>query len=901
MRVFGRNAPADLHSGGVRLQGFSCCGIVSRAKFDDMSTMQAVAAVLLCKPSGGAVGHIIFDWPVSLRRAASPQRFASRNRRAGQYRGETGSSIRSKASADSVWFSSGITGAVALANAGGISFATFRFRYRMAAPQHLDPRLSKLLESLRGRIRRYVLWDSVLAIAAVILSAFWIGLALDYLPVWLGGTEMPRLARLMLLVLVAAIIIGIVVKMLIGRLGRPLPDDSLALLVERHYPELGGRLVTAVQLNEPGRKGDSHSPKLLEEVHDQAAAAIEKVDPNRIFRWEPLLRKAMIVGPLALLSLLLLIFSPSSFARAASRLTLLSDEPWPRRAHLEMVGVELPIIKAADAESGAPQLVPFVDRAMRLPRGSNGTLRIRAKADGAELPVVCSVQFRTESGSRIQSNMRRIGRVVDGYQAFVVDGPPLTGLAESLVLDVRGLDDRLDNFRIEAVPPPALTDVRVRVRYPDYLREQGSGPVDFETSYQAGLRVREGSNISLIATSSTPLGETDVIIKSDLDENGQPELVYSEDGSELTIPIQDFHAASMVSIVPYDQNGISAQAPYRYFLGVVLDQPPELKVRLVGIGTAVTPIAKIPVEATATDDYGVRQLKVSVSPVASEGEGDDVAGETVSVSPALDREGNATTEMDLRDRVAGGELSELKPGGAINLIVDASDRYNLNETGHVTRSEVYRLQIVAPEELLALLERRELALRARLEQTIDETRSLRDSLDLLQRQAFDAGAAEADADPTRQRQVRLLRVQQSGLQARKTSEELSGIAFALDDILQEMVNNRVDSVDRRERIGVGVRDPLRQIVQEPLQRLQDQIDAVEKSVDELETARTKSAEAVQTAEEVLLQLTAVLDKMLDLESYNEILDMVRDLIGDQTELLDDTKTERKKRVLELFE
>ena len=37
--------------------------------------------------------------------------------------------------------------------------------------------------------------DSVLAIAAVLLVAFWLGLALDYLPVQLGGTEMPRLAR----------------------------------------------------------------------------------------------------------------------------------------------------------------------------------------------------------------------------------------------------------------------------------------------------------------------------------------------------------------------------------------------------------------------------------------------------------------------------------------------------------------------------------------------------------------------------------------------------------------------------------------------------------------------------------------------------------------------------------
>ena len=65
-------------------------------------------------------------------------------------------------------------------------------------------------------------------------------------------------------------------------------------------------------------------------------------------------------------------------------------------------------------------------------------------------------------------------------------------------------------------------------------------------------------------------------------------------------------------------------------------------------------------------------------------------------------------------------------------------------------------------------------------------------------------------------------------------------------------------------------------------------------------AKQRTAIAVDTAEDVLLQLTAVLEKMLDLESYNEILDMVRELIKDQGELLEETKAERKKRVLDLF-
>jgi hypothetical protein len=492
--------------------------------------------------------------------------------------------------------------------------------------------------------------------------------------------------------------------------------------------------------------------------------------------------------------------------------------------------------------------------------------------------------------------MRRVGRVIDGYQSFILDGPPLSGLSESLVLDVRGLDDRLDDYRIEAVQPPALTEMNVAVRNPDYLRGEGSGEIDMQTEYQSGLRLREGSDVTLVATSSVPLGETDVQLKTDTGTDPQANLVYSDDRRQVQLTLENFDAATTINLVPRDTDGISAQAPYRYFLGVVLDEPPELQIRLRGIGSAVTPIARIPVEAIATDDYGVEQLLISVSTA------NQVDGQSASVSPSLSRDGAAETELDLRDLVADGKLPELKPGGAINLIGEATDRYDL-DAKHVTRSEVFRLQVVRPDELLALMERRELALRARLEQTIDETRNLRDTLDLLRRRGFDQDVNDSlsETEQTRQQQVRRLRVQQSGLQASKTAEELSGIAASLDDILQEMVNNRVDSVDRRERIGAGVRDPLRQIVEEPLQRLRDQILEIENSVADLPKAVQNTAQAVETAEDVLLRLTAVLDKMLDLESFNEILDMVRELIGDQNDLLDETKTERKKRVLELFE
>lgn len=835
----------------------------------------------------------------------------------------------------------------------------------------LDPQLRKLLTSLRGRVRRYIVADSLLAIAATILAAFWIGLAVDFLPVRLGGTEMPRSARTILLVLLGITLAFLFWRLLVGRLQKPLPDDSLALLVERHHPEIGGRLVTAVQLEQGGRIGDAHAPALLRRVHAEAAAAVGGVDSNRIFRWQPLVRKVWMVVPMLIATIAFAVVSPSAFGRAAGRLLLITDKPWPRQALLEMVGVELPVVGADEAEPLPPRLVTFEDSVARLPLGSSGTLRVLARAEGAVVPEVCTVYFVTDGGIRGQANMRRVGRIVDGNQAFVLDGPPLAGLTESVTISVRGLDARLDRFRIEAVQPPALSRLQVVTTDPEYLQPIGqSGPRPTRSvDYQAGLRVREGARAELRARSSVPLGRVDARMLVGNSASQAPPIELSADGTEFSLVLDDLRQPATIIVVPEDRDGISAQVPYRYFLGVVSDEKPEIELRLRGIGTAITRNARLPIYGTVKDDYEIEKALATLSildkgeTVAAtdeEGEplppqGDTNARRSINTPIRSDREGQFELTIDLRDLAEDKEsgLSIPEPGGAVNLIGEASDRYNLDGRVHRTTSQLYKLDIVTPENLLALLERRELALRARLEQSIEETRQLRNSLDGLRpeldslataksaepetastepanpsddanrsnsgdKSAGDQDAADqADENAGRQRQIVRLRTQQIGLQAVKTGEELQGIATSLDDLLEEMANNRVDSVDRSARIGGGVRDPLRAIVAGDLAKLQSQIGQIERRIaggdgklaSEDSTANDVNKpevtadviEAVKTAEDVLLQLTAVLEKMLDLESFNEILDMVRELIESQDGLIEETKKEQKARVLDLFD
>jgi hypothetical protein len=818
----------------------------------------------------------------------------------------------------------------------------------------LHPELKSLLQSLRQRVRRYVVLDSLLAILAVVLGGFWLGLLVDYLPVKLGGTEMPRLARGLLLAAVALIVLLIVGRLLIARLIRPLPDDSLALLFERHYPQLGGRLITAVQLTRPDRSGDAHSPELLKMVHREASQSVDQLDPGRVFRLAPLVNKASIALPLLGLAIAMAVVSPSSFTQAAARLTLMSDARWPRQASLEMVGVDLPVITPSSEESAEMQRLSFEDGTLRLPKGSNGTLRIRAAAKDAVVPSVCTVYYQTEDGTRGQSNMRRVGRERDGYQAFVLEGPPLANLNESFRFSILGLDDRLSDFQVEAVDPPALTAMDVLVRYPDYLRPGGDGTrteFDLETRYQAGLRISEGSDITLRGSSSRLLGKVEAVMEQDGSEVPLTGIEISDDRKSFQLQIDSFRRPTAIRLVPSDPEGISAQAPFRYFLGAVIDQPPDVSLTLQGIQTAVTPVARIPIQCTARDDYSVESLTASLSttlqaeeeeaaaseqedandqdsvPADSEnpdnsqdpGDADDTERQNHSVTLDLDRDGTAATVMDLRELINTERLQPISPGDVVNVYAEARDGYDLDGR-HVTSSEMFRLKVVTAEELLSLLERRELGLRTRLEQTVTETRGLREQLERFRADRFElpeveaedarpaaaredeaAAAEKAEAERQRQLQIIRLRVQQSGLQASKTTEELAGIAESLDDILQEMVNNRVDSPDRQERLGNGVRDPLRQISQTAMQQLKTEIAAIEAAVENPDQAVKNTESALKTTDEVLLQLEAILEKMLDLESYNELLDLVRGLIEDQEKLKEDTQEERKKSVLELFE
>lgn len=215
---------------------------------------------------------------------------------------------------------------------------------------------------------------------------------------------------------------------------------------------------------------------------------------------------------------------------------------------------------------------------------------------------------------------------------------------------------------------------------------------------------------------------------------------------------------------------------------------------------------------------------------------------------------------------------------------------------------------MTPDELLAMLEARELNLKRRFEQIIAEMSDTRDSL--LRLQADQPPGAEAAADEPgeepanaikRQWSLRLLRVQRARQQGEKSQQEVTGVAASFQDIRSELTNNRVDTQERKIRLQNQIIQPLRQMAAQRFPGWQQTLDRLEEQTEQQQASVPLSRQAVREADEILLEMQRILEKMIELESYNELVDLVRSVLQEQDDLLEKTRQQRKEQTRLLLE
>ena len=270
------------------------------------------------------------------------------------------------------------------------------------------------------------------------------------------------------------------------------------------------------------------------------------------------------------------------------------------------------------------------------------------------------------------------------------------------------------------------------------------------------------------------------------------------------------------------------------------------------------------------------------------------------------------------DPQTGQRILTLKPKQRLTLSLKATDRYNLSNEPRSGSSQQFVLDVVTPADLLALLERRELGLRQRFESIYEK---LTDTRNLLNRvETNDVTDATPSASPsndddkdeifepsrgatTAQRMLarRRLRVAGSLQNVVQSADEVKGVAEAFDDLGEELTNNRIDNPDLKNRLGEQIAKPLHLIVDQRMPALVAQLKLIEGHLEDPAATAPELKKAIAQADEILVSMKQVLDKMLELETYNEVVSLLRGIITDQDEINRRTKERQKEKLKGILE
>jgi hypothetical protein len=806
--------------------------------------------------------------------------------------------------------------------------------------RHHSPVIARLLGRVRRRIRKIVFGHGLAMSVAVLIAAFWIAFAFDYLPVKFGYSETPAWGRAILLLLSIVAVAWVFYKLILSRLFVRLKDTSMAMLVEKKYQEFNDSLLTTVGIFNADTSVDVPADEaMMAATKTKAESLVGGVDVRQVVRGDSLRSASWFSALLLSLTALLAVIQPSIASLAFKRLYLLDTQKWPRQTDLDFAGVTVKRDSVIESIPELNQVLIPTDGVITVAKGSSLAMNVVANETtlggkrNLQLPETCWLNFQTFDGSGGSEPFKRIGAPRDGKQAYSFEGAPFENVIGDVNFDVLGGDDRIDRIKIKVVDRPGVEKTWLHLYFPEYMVEETSTAyVDQVENWTGQKTVPIGTKIKIEAKAKTELSKVYVRFVEAVDRNQsqepeQPMQVISVSGDQFQYDLPEIEKDTTVEFFLCDTHGVVNEQPHVVTIGATKDQPPEIDCRLAGIGKAVTPDVQIPLKIKLDDDYGLGSVWLEIE-----------IGDAVPLEEPLSiAAGKFESTIDFRKRREQlGEKFLLPVEGdqQLSLVVAASDRFNLGGADpNVGLGDRYDLNIVSPDELLRILEQAEVGQRRRLEQIIREVKELRDyavrakstvgSQDSIlnepgdrvadaDSEGADLAISDSNDDPQRD-ELRRLFAQRAILQNDKSRQEIMGCVESFEDLRLQLINNRVSADARQKRFEEQVIAPLRFTVESPMTELSTLLDQLEAKLREIERDQSDdnvdlaelraesnqlALDSIEKTDQVLVNLTSVLNLLIKHETQNELLDIVRQMIEQQKALQDRTKKQRQKKAFE---
>lgn len=732
--------------------------------------------------------------------------------------------------------------------------------------------LTNLLYDLRRRLRRVLEWEAYGRAAVALGLVFWVGLLLDW------TFEPAPTIRLIALLLAAFATLIWLACTVIEPLLRPINDRQVAILIEERQPQFEDALITAVDLHQQANGEPSYDPVLLDATTTKARHILQQhgmpqvVNTGRMRLW--------LAGAVVLAASIVIFFATSTdaFSVYARRLAL-SPEPWPRRVQLVPEGF-------TKTEAGSWRRIVAI--------GQSVDVSVLADLSGDHItPRELKARISQDDSPMLRDSFAKVGQPTtdpDPHQRFRL---ALGEVHSDITLHVRGGDARLGPLELKVAPRPVVVGADFSITPPEYLATPA-----FVQSAATVEQIDEGSYVRVTVTSSKPLAsaavgwlEADNVQAAGLRPSPDHSLKPGQREFEINVPPLESDGVLQIELV--DTDGIEIAEPHSIPLRVAPDQLPTTSLKLVGVGPFITPDARIGLRVDASDDHALQRGHLQVAIGENQPEriplSEPIAplkiAEITQEVDLLTRRFQMPTEQQSLD--AANANGRLTPGQTLSISSHVTDAYDLSKSKHSTASPQLRLEIVTLNQLLARIEEREIDLRRTFEQTTADMRGVQRQIDALIAEQSKAAAAQDKQDETpvpEEQPNRLLRLRASDALAEVNQATLAaGAAFR--QIHQELIYNRVPNTELIDRIDSSIASPIEDLAATDLT-----------NVAELLQADTISPKVTEIAKRASVRMERILEQMRSLETYNEVLAMLRGLIDEQQRLQRATEKTRREMV-----
>lgn len=337
------------------------------------------------------------------------------------------------------------------------------------------------------------------------------------------------------------------------------PDDrQVARFVEERCPELEDALVTAVALDGPEATG-VFAARLLAEV----TGRLRELDLDRVVSRQRLRREAMrsLVLAAVLAGLLAVVRDPV-------------ERGW--RA-LQLYG--FPTAVTIEVSPGDAKVL------------MGASVQIRARLRGIE--QAGRVPVKLEYGAGAEWRREIMQPAGDHYEGVVSD------VTQPLRYRVTAGHAVSSEYRIVPLSPPRVARIDLEYRYPPFT---GLKPrVDTDSG---DIYAPRGTRVTVRVHTSKPVasgllalgGEARQPLTQKTDTLLEGELTVQADGS--------------YRIALADRDGLATNGDTEYFIRMMDDRPPDVRILRPGRDRRITPLEEVVIEARADDDYGIARFEL---------------------------------------------------------------------------------------------------------------------------------------------------------------------------------------------------------------------------------------------------------------------------------------------------